>query len=108
CSFTFSDPPPHIALPPFPTRRSSDLRASNRLLVLPCNVSRPIRNRADGSSFKTAHHRSITRSLTFSSLWREPKVTLPVRCSGGRSEEHTSELQSRVDLVCRLLLEYII
>src|SRR5207247_4874150 len=24
---------------------------------------------------------------------------------GGRSEEHTSELQSRVDLVCRLLLE---
>src|SRR5207247_3874949 len=28
-------------------------------------------------------------------------------CPGpiGRSEEHTSELQSRVDLVCRLLLE---
>src|SRR5438105_6944551 len=25
--------------------------------------------------------------------------------SPGRSEEHTSELQSRVDLVCRLLLE---
>src|SRR5207249_9988164 len=25
--------------------------------------------------------------------------------SGGRSEEHTSELQSRFDLVCRLLLE---
>src|SRR2546428_7190827 len=27
------------------------------------------------------------------------------RRSGGRSEEHTSELQSRSDLVCRLLLE---
>src|SRR5438105_9481035 len=27
------------------------------------------------------------------------------RRSGTRSEEHTSELQSRVDLVCRLLLE---
>src|SRR6516225_1103960 len=28
------------------------------------------------------------------------------RCSGGvRSEEHTSELQSHVNLVCRLLLE---
>src|SRR5438105_6653993 len=25
--------------------------------------------------------------------------------TAGRSEEHTSELQSRVDLVCRLLLE---
>src|SRR5438105_7783316 len=28
-----------------------------------------------------------------------------VRPAGPRSEEHTSELQSRVDLVCRLLLE---
>src|SRR6266496_2634611 len=28
-----------------------------------------------------------------------------VRSSGRRSEEHTSELQSRRDLVCRLLLE---
>src|SRR5437868_13072661 len=27
------------------------------------------------------------------------------RVLGGRSEEHTSELQSRFDLVCRLLLE---
>src|SRR5699024_12815222 len=27
------------------------------------------------------------------------------RAGGGRSEEHTSELQSRFDLVCRLLLE---
>src|SRR5437588_5666337 len=26
-------------------------------------------------------------------------------CSSGRSEEHTSELQSHSDLVCRLLLE---
>src|SRR5438477_8923953 len=30
-----------------------------------------------------------------------PRATL----SGGRSEEHTSELQSHVNLVCRLLLE---
>src|SRR5437868_10875308 len=27
------------------------------------------------------------------------------RANSGRSEEHTSELQSRFDLVCRLLLE---
>src|SRR5438105_5172059 len=35
------------------------------------------------------------------------KVTLGVMATlmHGRSEEHTSELQSRVDLVCRLLLE---
>src|SRR6266536_4008311 len=37
------------------------------------------------------------------------QVAIPVVCliavDSGRSEEHTSELQSRVDLVCRLLLE---
>src|SRR5206468_5417583 len=31
-------------------------------------------------------------------------LTVP-GCIAGRSEEHTSELQSRSDLVCRLLLE---
>src|SRR5690349_22003906 len=34
---------------------------------------------------------------------RRPRDRLLVK--GGRSEEHTSELQSRRDLVCRLLLE---
>src|SRR5699024_12541176 len=33
---------------------------------------------------------------------RDERVGLPVR---SRSEEHTSELQSRFELVCRLLLE---
>ena len=31
--------------------------------------------------------------------------TAPPICTFLRSEEHTSELQSRFDLVCRLLLE---
>src|SRR2546429_3980274 len=31
--------------------------------------------------------------------------TRPIRWIGERSEEHTSELQSRLQLVCRLLLE---
>src|SRR2546428_5636782 len=38
----------------------------------------------------------------------QPSVTAAFLDSGGlkaRSEEHTSELQSRSDLVCRLLLE---
>src|SRR5207247_11370920 len=35
-------------------------------------------------------------------LFREGRE---VETDHGRSEEHTSELQSRVDLVCRLLLE---
>src|SRR2546421_2807324 len=37
---------------------------------------------------------------------REASSRISSRASaGGRSEEHTSELQSRSDLVCRLLLE---
>src|SRR5438034_6334249 len=39
---------------------------------------------------------------TFVSPWIRPWVTEPV---AERSEEHTSELQSHSDLVCRLLLE---
>src|SRR2546429_6213690 len=32
-------------------------------------------------------------------------IALPVKRRAARSEEHTSELQSRLHLVCRLLLE---
>src|SRR5215203_6759433 len=44
----------------------------------------------------------------FRSPWPRPppcSPSCPCRSSGGRSEEHTSELQSRQYLVCRLLLE---
>src|SRR5699024_12736472 len=37
-------------------------------------------------------------------MWISLKVLMKIN-SDGRSEEHTSELQSRFDLVCRLLLE---
>src|SRR5438270_2647178 len=40
-------------------------------------------------------------SITQSRLWMSPKPGL----SDIRSEEHTSELQSQSNLVCRLLLE---
>src|SRR5438034_8133059 len=36
---------------------------------------------------------------------RPPRAGSAAHCSRGRSEEHTSELQSHSDLVCRLLLE---
>src|SRR5207247_11123803 len=36
---------------------------------------------------------------------RCPRARVALVGLGPRSEEHTSELQSRVDLVCRLLLE---
>src|SRR2546421_6680057 len=49
------------------------------------------------AAFASAN-RSFTR-ISVSTFWSE----LPACCN--RSEEHTSELQSRSDLVCRLLLE---
>src|SRR5207249_11074844 len=72
---------PHQDLHSFPTRRSSDL----------CGSSKSPGNREPE---QRAHPR---RSWCFSS--RRQKAFRK------RSEEHTSELQSRFDLVCRLLLE---
>src|SRR2546421_1799882 len=55
-----------------------------------------------------AYESTITWLRTSSFEWISSKWTSKVlsgsRCEG-RSEEHTSELQSRSDLVCRLLLE---
>src|SRR5438105_12901654 len=52
---------------------------------------------------------SMTRHTLFfqptSETFSSPIPTLHRLKIGRRSEEHTSELQSRVDLVCRLLLE---
>src|SRR5256885_3389675 len=36
---------------------------------------------------------------------RRSRILAPLRDAGDRSEEHTSELQSPCNLVCRLLLE---
>src|SRR2546428_1868765 len=43
--------------------------------------------------------------ITFSGVMLNHFVASAGRTRNGRSEEHTSELQSRSDLVCRLLLE---
>src|SRR5437868_12475168 len=66
----------HRHLHSFPTRRSSDLR----------------------------HRAGLQRVLRAGLLSRRPAEGSQ-EGAGARSEEHTSELQSRFDLVCRLLLE---
>src|SRR2546428_5745253 len=48
--------------------------------------------------------RTITERLG-PSLWASRWASCPNGAERPRSEEHTSELQSRSDLVCRLLLE---
>src|SRR5438105_11476251 len=67
------------------TRGASAMRSDGKLSKLLC-CTRPW---------------AIVISLPSAAL--SPNVTPPSSCA--RSEEHTSELQSRVDLVCRLLLE---
>src|SRR5215471_21441924 len=47
----------------------------------------------------------ISPARSAAATQRCPAIGLPGRPLRGRSEEHTSELQSRRDLVCRRLLE---
>src|SRR5436305_11647059 len=44
-------------------------------------------------------------SLRRSPSWARPRASSRLMPASNRSEEHTSELQSRPHLVCRLLLE---
>src|SRR5690606_39536013 len=96
----------HRDLHSFPTRRSSDLESisfhgkqGNRT----GNSIKPHFSRAVGFALgdgQSGRRTSIAKSIT-------GPLTVPAGafrvCS--RSEEHTSELQSRENLVCRLLLE---
>src|SRR2546430_13093071 len=47
----------------------------------------------------------VRRNSTASSVVATTRATTPVTRTPRRSEEHTSELQSQSNLVCRLLLE---
>src|SRR5690606_39994520 len=88
-------------LPSSPTRRSSDLGAGLRpsLEELPQASSSSSSSRAASSSWSASA--PIWRALSRPRLARPVVITR----AKARSEEHTSELQSRENLVCRLLLE---
>src|SRR5207249_9496720 len=94
-------------LPSFPTRRSSDL--VDRVITYAFELARKRKRRHLTSATKS---NGIFHTMPF---WDErfavisqryPNVTIAkYHIDILRSEEHTSELQSRFDLVCRLLLE---
>src|SRR5206468_11003702 len=100
-SLFFSRYAHHQDLHSFPTRRSSDLliykRLSFQLKVAFADGISVLR--ADSLAGESASLVQVCRSTSADELARKPG---PRR---RRSEEHTSELQSRSDLVCRLLLE---
>src|SRR5205809_3629882 len=86
--YTYADPQ---ALHSFPTRRSSDLTTA-RILARALNYEM-----ADGSVKGPSIH--------MPTLGVHCQAIMESRHMDVRSEEHTSELQSRLHLVCRLLLE---
>src|SRR5699024_12339613 len=95
---------PHRDLRSFPTRRSSDLMQLRKIVgePRPEDVRQDVREPGVvGTAGLDVEARPILRD------GEGDQVPLPLDVSGKRfrSEEHTSELQSRFDLVCRLLLE---
>src|SRR5207247_8319696 len=95
----------HRSLHPFPTRRSSDL-AYTQYGDLPLMQLVSVTGLA-GIVFLMAWSASVTNHA-WDRGWAPEAIrsfALPYAVVFiVRSEEHTSELQSRVDLVCRLLL----
>src|SRR5207302_10161214 len=98
----------HIGLQSFPTRRSSDL-----IRVTSSRVFSPVRTRyvTDTQSGACPASAATVRSITSTSVSSRGAMNsnemlglLRASMSAIRSEEHTSELQSRENLVCRLLL----
>src|SRR5690348_3561726 len=87
----------HPTLHSFPTRRSSDLPTGLRLS--PVSTFR----RAPSPRLQETEERQSCPIAISSLPWAFSQAR-PAAMS--RSEEHTSELQSPVHLVCRLLLEY--
>src|SRR5207248_11543377 len=90
----------HRDLHSFPTRRSSDLTGSTSGSR---TTSTPTRTPGRRRRPSTRWPRPASRSRR-SRASRAPTTPSPT-CGYLRSEEHTSELQSPYDLVCRLLLE---
>src|SRR5690606_40992577 len=93
------------ALPSFPTRRSSDLIARRRGIG---REAEPIQPGRVEERARQRRQRERGGPRQQQRRGRQPEKGQSQHARQGdavRSEEHTSELQSRENLVCRLLLE---
>src|SRR5690606_40888920 len=91
----------HRHLHSFPTRRSSDLAGVDAEARSRIDVDAVVElGLADGEGLEDEREREHAQARDRPRDGRAPDAGLR-----GRSEEHTSELQSRENLVCRLLLE---
>src|SRR5438067_9163054 len=92
----------HRKLHPFPTRRSSDL-TTHRASAIDARTTRH-----EGYAISQRKRKKVEEIfgwLKTVGLMRKTRHRGADRVGWMRSEEHTSELQSGENLVCRLLLE---
>src|SRR5688572_31855192 len=98
----------HRSLHSFPTRRSSDLRRAVRVHHRPGRrdaMSEPALAPKEGAARVACWVTLLVSTALYfraDHVWRECGYDCAI--FGERSEEHTSELQSQSNLVCRLLL----
>src|SRR5699024_12723585 len=96
-------PHTHRNLHSFPTRRSSDLETPSENAQRFFTRYRKLVNSA--KVVKKEIHKTIHEINYLRNLLQQIDTAHESDIRNSRSEEHTSELQSRFDLVCRLLLE---
>src|SRR5690606_41858921 len=91
--------PPRSTLFPYTTLFRSDLASASK-------AANPRRTRSAWGGTLSSLSASPRSACSCLSKWATTKDNTSSRSSySKRSEEHTSELQSRENLVCRLLLE---
>src|SRR3712207_9248768 len=98
CVFFFFNDTATTEIYTFPTRRSSDLRGGRQARPRHAGRGPEQQGRAKG-------HADAGPGEAGSAERLEQQAEGQGEAGAGRSEEHTSELQSRQYLVCRLLLE---
>src|SRR5690606_41713909 len=95
----------HRDLHSFPTRRSSDLVESMDYSKLYINGQWVESNSKDFIEVENPANREIIGRVPRANKADVDYAVKAAKEAFERSEEHTSELQSRENLVCRLLLE---
>src|SRR5207253_9040183 len=96
------------ALPSFPTRRSSDLPEHLQMGMVGQIYVRPRQDRValGGDLYASLQQQELDNRTKCDStqdiLCSNPLPAINTAATAARSEEHTSELQSRGHLVCRL------
>src|SRR5207302_6988388 len=101
--FIFNASGDHRDLHSFPTRRSSDLSRRHSSAISAASSGVGSRLSRASTSWSPGASPGLWRRMR--SMARETVRVASSRQKSRRSEEHTSELQSRENLVCRLLLE---